>query len=204
MNSDDVVAVELDGGFTLWMSGSDLRNELGAEARDGELTLRPSLGDGDSERGVGGWLLKGLKIFGFDPVEGLVLAAAKAVEPKGGDALLHLDSAAALPADAGAWQPVTGELPEADDEPLLLFIHGTFSSTLGSFGELFKAPGPAATLQAQLSGAHLRLRASHPHREPSRERARVGEMAPRERKTPSGQPLPRRFGRGPLMSDASG
>ncbi len=43
-------------------------------------------------------------------------------------------------------------MPEADDEPLLLFIHGTFSSTLGSFGELFRAPGPAATLQTDYPG----------------------------------------------------
>lgn len=153
IKDQDVVAVELDDGFTLWLRGSDLRAELGEETRDGALTLRRSYGTDASERGLGGWVLKGLKVFGFDPVEGLVRAAADAVEPKQGNALLHLDPHAPLPAAPEAWQAVSGELPEADDKgPLLLFVHGTFSSTFGSFGELFKAPGPAATLQASYPG----------------------------------------------------
>ncbi len=153
VKSDDVVAVELEDRFTLWMRGDDLRHELGEEGRDGALTLRRHYVQDASERGLGGWLLKRLTIFGFDPAEGMVLAAAKAVEPNGGDALLHLDSHAAQPADPEAWSPVGKELPTTGDRaPLLLFIHGTFSSTLGSFGELFKAPGPAATLQASYPG----------------------------------------------------
>ncbi len=153
VKNDDVVALELDGGFTLWIRGDDLRRELGEETRDGELTLRRRFGEGDSERGVAGWLLKGLKIFGFDPVEGLVSSAAKAVEPKNGNALLRLNPEAPQPSAEAAWQSVAGPLEAAQDkEPLLLFLHGTFSSTLGSFGELFKAPGPTATLQASYPG----------------------------------------------------
>jgi pimeloyl-ACP methyl ester carboxylesterase len=153
VRNDDVVAVELDGGFSLWMRGDDLRNELGEETRDGELTLRPRLGARDSERGVAGWLLKGLKIFGFDPVDGLVRAAAQAIEREDGNLLLRLDPAASQPSAREAWKSVDGSLPPTkDNEPLLIFLHGTFSSTLGSFGELFKAPGPAGALQAGYPG----------------------------------------------------
>jgi len=149
----DVVAVELDDGFTLWIRGDDLRRELGEEARDGGLTLRPRLGGGDSQRGVAGWVLKGLKIFGFDPVEGLVSATAKAVEPEGGNLVLQLDPGVPRPWVPEAWRPVEGPLPPgSDDAPLLILLHGTFSSTLGSFGELIKAPGPAAALQAGYPG----------------------------------------------------
>ncbi len=153
VKNDDVVALELDGGFTLWIRGDDLRRELGEETRDGELTLQRHYSEDDSERGVAGWLLKGLKIFGFDPVEGLVSSAAKAVEPKNGNVLLRLNPEASQPSAEAAWQSVAVPLEAAQDKgPLLLFLHGTFSSTLGSFGELFKAPGPTATLQASYPG----------------------------------------------------
>ena len=149
----DVVAVDLDDGFTLWISGGDLRQELGEEARDGALTLRRHYGEEASQRGLGGWLLKGLKIFGFDPVDGLVSATAEAVERDNGNVLRRLDPLAPQPAVQDAWTPVAGELPATGEkEPLLLFIHGTFSSTLGSFGELFRAPGPTAALQASYPG----------------------------------------------------
>jgi len=153
IGNDDVVAVALEDGFTLWIRGSDLRDELGEETRDGTLTLRRHYGRDEDQRGLGGWLIKGLRIFGFDPVEKLVSIAAEAVEPKGGNALLRLDPAAPLPNAEKAWQTLTDELPAPEDgEPLLLFVHGTFSSTLGSFGELFRAPGPASSLRSRYPG----------------------------------------------------
>ena len=149
----DVVAVELDDGFKLWIRGDALEQELAERARDGELTLRPALGPEGGERGLGGWLLKALKVFKIDPVEGVVRITAKAIEPKDGDQLLWLDPAAPLPSAKDAWLPIDGVIPWQDgDPPILLFIHGTFSSTLGSFGELFRAPGPAALLNAAYGG----------------------------------------------------
>jgi hypothetical protein len=150
---DDVVSVTLDGELELWMRGDELREELGAESRDGGLTLRPAFGDEAAARGVGGWVVKGLRILGIDPTEGLVEKAARNVEAENHNQLLRLDPDAPRPWTADAWQPSDGPPAEAADQAaVLLFLHGTFSSTLGSFGELFKLPGPMDALGAGYAG----------------------------------------------------
>lgn len=149
----DVVALELTDGFRLWIRGDAMEQELAERARDGGLTLKPALGPESDDRGLGGWVLSALKVFRIDPVEGLVGVTAKAIEPQAGDQILGLDPTAPRPGIKDAWRPVEGVIPwQEGDPPVLLFIHGTFSSTLGSFGALFKAPGPAALLQAGYGG----------------------------------------------------
>jgi len=153
IQDDEVVAVALEDGFNLWIRGDDLRRELAEEIRDGGLTLKPALVADTAARGLGGWLLKGLKIFGIDPVEHLVAKTAAGIERNNDNLLRRLESAAPQPWTEEAWPIVDAVVPEGDDdEPLLLFLHGTFSSTLGSFGELFKVPGPAARLPARYPG----------------------------------------------------
>ena len=151
IDDHEVVRVELDGDFVLWMRGDELRHQLGEESRDGDgrLTLKPALGAETAERGLGGWLLKGLKIFGIDPAERLVETTAQWIERDVQDVIRRFDPAAAQPWADQAWPEVTEPTLEAPGaKPLLLFVHGTFSSTLGSFGELFKLPGPVRSLRA--------------------------------------------------------
>jgi tetratricopeptide (TPR) repeat protein len=154
IGDDDVVAVELEGNFVLWMRGDELQRELGETARDGsdELTLKTALGTDSAERGLGGWLLKGLKIFGIDPAEQLVIKTAERIEAKNQDTLLRLDPTAVQPWTEQVWNELDGPPADQAGAPLLLFLHGTFSSTLGSFGELFKLPGPMQTLAAGYPG----------------------------------------------------
>lgn len=147
IGGDDVVALELEGGFTLWMRGDDLDAELGtaAPARGGDAGLRellPGLPLVQAERGAGAWLLKALEVFGIKPQEALVAKAAAAVERHNGDLLLKRDEAA-----AGRWTPVEGIAAPADGAPVLLLIHGTFSSTAGSFGDLFADPANLSRLR---------------------------------------------------------
>ncbi|MGB5833309.1 MAG: hypothetical protein WBG92_15135, partial [Thiohalocapsa sp.] len=151
IEDDEVVGVNRDGDFVLWMRGDELRRELGDESRDvdGALALKTAFGADKNARGLGGWLLKGLKIFGIDPAEQLVTKTAERVEANNHNQLLRLDPAATQAWTEQAWQPVDSLPAEAaGKEPLLLFLHGTFSSTLGSFGELFKLPGPMEALRA--------------------------------------------------------
>ena len=159
---DDVVAVTLEGGFQLWMRGDVLRDELGVEppgargadgADGGPLTLAPGFGAAagvPAERGVGAWAVRALRIFGIDPATALVKQAAERIDAGNHDGLVHFDPAAAQPWTEAAWRPVGDGAPAvgAADAPLLLFLHGTFSATLGSFGELFKLPGPVDALRA--------------------------------------------------------
>jgi hypothetical protein len=153
VDNRDVVAVEMADGFKLWIRGDALRQELAEEERDGVLRLKSGLDTEGAERGLGRWLLKGLEIFDFDPVEGLVESTARRVERDNDNRWLRLDPAAAQPWTEEAWERIDGPLPvRQGDEPLLLFIHGTFSSTLGSFAELFKAPGAATTLRRGYPG----------------------------------------------------
>lgn len=154
---DAVVALELDGGFELWLRGDELQHELGAEARDGGLTLKTTLGDGGTERGVGGWVVKALRILGIDPTDALVEKTAAQVEAANQNQLLRLATGSPEPWSAAAWQAGVIPPPPApgDDgtavapEPVLLFVHGTFSSTLGSFGELFRLPTTLRALTAR-------------------------------------------------------
>lgn len=153
---DAVVAVRLDDGFKLWIRGDALAQEMAERSRDGELTLKATLGPEGGMRGLGSWVLKALQVFQIDPVEDLVAITASGIEPAGGNQVLRLDPQAPVPAAKDAWSPIEGEIPwQEGDPPILLFIHGTFSSTLGSFGELFKVPGPMALLRAAYEGCIL-------------------------------------------------
>jgi pimeloyl-ACP methyl ester carboxylesterase len=132
----DVVALKLDGGFRLWMRGEQLRVEVGRPpSRDGGAwQLASGLALEDAERGLGIWVIKALEIFGINPISAGIGALADHVERDNPNRILRYD-----PAGAGTWTFLPDGLPEtAADEPVLLLIHGTFSTTRGSFGGLFE------------------------------------------------------------------
>jgi len=155
--ADEVVRVELENGFVLWTRADDLIRERGrrALARDGgegwEIALRPpaTLGRTGAQRGERGWLGLGIKVlefFGVDLKDKAAVALGDKLElmQLGGKPSLYrcaLD-------DTFRLTEVSKEavLP-AGPEPILVFIHGTGSSSEGSFGKLWEGTAGAAARQ---------------------------------------------------------
>ena len=153
VQGDDVVRVVMENGFVLWTRADDLIRERGqvSQNRDGAPVWsidphpRPRAGTAASrgERGLLGLGIKALEFFGVD-LKGKTAAALGArLELKllgghgpglyacsldDGFQLAPLAKNARLPAGAG---------------PILVFLHGTASSTQGSFGKLWEG-GPEA------------------------------------------------------------
>jgi hypothetical protein len=145
---DDLVELEFEGGLRLWLRADDYRSEFGpARARgagDASVLDVPSSlplpSPAARSRGAVDWALAGLKLVGLDPA----LAAAQAIAHKleAGSA----DDRARRPgpglyrcsARTGAFALAPAS---ADDlrtkDPVLLLLHGTASSTWGSFGDLW-------------------------------------------------------------------
>ncbi len=145
---DDLIEVEFENGERLWMRGDDFRinfaqvvigRDAGGEEVEVPLTL-PIASRGLETRGPVAWAIKGLKVFGVD----LAGESAKAIGRR-------VDFPAApskkrqTPGRLYRCSTVTEgfDLTETDltgdtsDGPWLLFLHGTLSSTWGSFGELW-------------------------------------------------------------------
>jgi hypothetical protein len=102
-------------------------------------------------RGVGEWVIKGLKVFGID-IAGTITDFVAAHVEGGlvpGPGLYRCTAGA--PAD---WTPVAGALEGSG--PVLVFLHGTASSTDGSFGALWEG-GPAAHIRTLLEHYHGRV-----------------------------------------------
>ena len=99
------------------------------------LASRPA---GAPSRGAIGWVLKSLKVLGVDVQARTALALAASVEKRTG--LRRPDSGLyRCGLETGRFQLAPCSLPAkaADDRPYLVFLHGTLSSTWGSFGELW-------------------------------------------------------------------
>ena len=159
VHGNTVVRVELENGFVLWSRVDDLAQDYGTppatakgfrrkkgEAEGGgawEFTrLAPQKASG-GERGVAGLAIRVLDFFGIDLGEAVVdkLASKLGVvfeEKQLGDHppglyRVALESAFKLQAI-----PANEAIP-ADQGPILIFLHGTASSTEGSFGKLWEA-----------------------------------------------------------------
>ena len=141
---DDVVEMELEGGIRIWTSRLRLEELLRpAGKRDGgaavELPASLTL-IGPSRGPVGTVLIKALRFFGIDVPE---LAAGKIAtlwetktlgsEDGRGPGLYRCSPSAKFELTPWDGAPAGTGL----DRPILLFLHGTFSSTQGSFGELW-------------------------------------------------------------------
>jgi hypothetical protein len=135
---DDVLEIELQDGFRLWMRAEDAARDLRARAsrdRAADVIEIPSqLPTGAASRALGGWAIKSLKVLGIDLEGSIASIVATSVEGRlqPGPGLYRCS-----PADPAALQPI-GAL--SGSGPVLLFLHGTASSTVGSFGGLW---GPA-------------------------------------------------------------
>jgi CHAT domain-containing protein len=134
---DDLVELHLEGGLNLLMSVADYRARFaekagrGTEAK-GEVRVKAMLPAKGRDRGILTWIVKGLKVIGIDLAEKAAQKLADHVDTKKGLNGLY---GCPLDSDALALDPQPRFAPGS--EPLLVFIHGTMSSTEGSFGGLW-------------------------------------------------------------------
>ena len=133
---DDLIELELDGGLRLWSSAEHLRSDFGLKtSRDASgtemLEVTTQLPLGGQSRGVGDWVIRGLKVLGVDIAGKITDFVADKVETQlaPGPGLYRCS-----PSKRGDLQPAR----KLDgSRPTLVFLHGTGSSTDGSFGELW-------------------------------------------------------------------
>lgn len=129
---DDLVEVTLDGGAVIWLRPDEVATQLGVDATrsEGMPRLPAEIDIGGDARGPVKWIIKGLAVIGVDIAGGTAMAVAKRVEEKVANTLGLWRWA-----ESGALEAV-GPIEADAAKPYLLFLHGTASHTLGSFGAL--------------------------------------------------------------------
>lgn len=140
VGDDDIVELELSDGLRLWSRADDLTRDCGlAVSRDAgsgdilELGTQLSLGGPSQSRGVGDWVIRGLKVLGVDVAGEITEFVADKVEGQltPGPGLYRCS--AKSPSDLSAPRKLKGT------EPVLLFVHGTGSTFEGGFKALWGA-----------------------------------------------------------------
>ena len=148
---DDLIEIEFDSGERLWLRGEDYYARCGGPAARGgaegepievtdQLALLPP---GMQSRGLISWAVKSLKVLGIDLAGKTAELLAKTIEERvpedeeakkrrPGPGLYHC----AMVTDEFSLTPATPD-GGPNDSPYLVFIHGTGSSTWGSFGDLW-------------------------------------------------------------------
>ena len=137
---DEVAELEFGDGIRLWVRADELDSYFPQKAGRGEraaaIRIEPALALGTPSRGVVGQLiLKTLRLIRIDAAAGAAQAAGRALEDKlkNGGGLYRCARDRYDLLDVAASQIPVGR-------PILVFIHGTFSSTQGSFGDLWDGP----------------------------------------------------------------
>jgi len=135
LKDDDVIELTFEDGIRHWATLSEFKQEFGAGISRGasvdEIVVPGRLFVGTATRGGGSWVLKALRVFDFDPAEKTASAIAtlydnKLVRKPG---LRRFTSPDTLGAEVGP-----DDLPTT--KSALIFIHGTASTSTGSFGKL--------------------------------------------------------------------
>jgi hypothetical protein len=144
LDPDAVLELELANGTRILVAAADAGRYLGEAAGRGEgkveaidvgQVLRlsaPRLPEGIARDGLGAWILKGLRIYRQGPAGVTALIAAGTFQDAQLDDRIGLYRCAT---DAFGLSKVD-RLPESA-EPALIFLHGTASSTEGSFKDLW-------------------------------------------------------------------
>lgn len=138
---DDVIELQFDGGVTQWTTVAQLKEE-GRVARGGDgddvLHVPVQFSRGTTQRGFWDWVLRGVRVLRIDPAGKLAdLGQAELVDrfesqQQPPPALYRVGEKGALANPVTTANPLPG-----GPAPWLIFIHGTASSTDGSYGKLF-------------------------------------------------------------------
>lgn len=147
----DVVELEFRDGLRLWMRGDEYRARAVVEAKRSGAALTPGVyevptrwqaaDDGGAERGFGGLVLKALRVLGVDPAGATARTIAEGFEKgRKGDPKRPGPGFYRVQLQTGGFglEPAKRE-DVPTDKPVLVLIHGTASSTWGSFGDLWSA-----------------------------------------------------------------
>lgn len=142
---DALVEIVLENGVSLWRRAEDAVVKTETDTRGGSaetalvLPATFELGAAAATRGVGGIALRLVRFFSIRKLtRKAVQTAAERIEAElaaGGPGLYR----------AGDPHALTEQVGEEDiptDRPVLLLLHGTASSTAGSFGGLVRSGGP--------------------------------------------------------------
>lgn len=173
-DADDLVELELDGGVRQWLTVERLaeladrpasRGGIGG-ARTGAggrvIELSPVLRLGTPSRGGGELALRALRVFGVDVAAGAARVVARRLEdrlrPSAGLYRFSTQGADGGPPGSGATLVEGAPLAAGDlrgSGPFLVFLHGTASTTEGSFSGLTGAGDGQGTDEWQrLAGAY--------------------------------------------------
>ena len=141
IKDSQVIEFELDGGIKLWTSVAQYREDFGDDGRPARgaadvLTIPSHLPLNTKTRGIGDWAIKALRFFSIEDFGSKAgeVAAIKLAE--------RLE--AKLDPEPGLYHctQLNGLRPVEDlsaDDPLLILLHGTASSTAGSFSGLWQS-----------------------------------------------------------------
>lgn len=143
---DDVIEVELEDGARFWTTQDRLRSEVlglaGSRATDGVFDFPASIPGRSGTRGfIGKIVIKTLRFFHIDVAE----FAARKIAAAWEDHTLGTADEGRGPGlyrifgdeELSLSRVPEGSLTLPGDRPSLLFLHGTASSTAGSFGKLW-------------------------------------------------------------------
>jgi CHAT domain-containing protein/pimeloyl-ACP methyl ester carboxylesterase len=134
---DDVIELELQAGITGWVSVKQLREDLGPSRSAGPGITIPGTIPRRRQltRGIGDWVLKGLKLLRVDPVDPIADVAIDVLISQFETKLTPNPGLYLLDQNLVPTTPASTSILESS-EPLLVFLHGTASNTAGGFGRL--------------------------------------------------------------------
>lgn len=141
---DDVLEIELAEGQRVWVRADEyfeqLRRTSPRTAPSDTLEVPadlPVAPEGMQARGPIAWAVKAVKVLGIDLHEKTAVQIGAFVDGRTNAKRPGTDQVFRCGTTTGAFSLTPGAVSAAGDNPLLVFIHGTASSTWGSFGELW-------------------------------------------------------------------
>jgi CHAT domain-containing protein len=130
---NSIVKVEYENEVCEWLRADQFAREIGGPRGVGENVVVPrTLNRGVGTRGVGEWVLKALHVMGISPIDALAHEAASSLAAHY-EAKLQTGLYRLLP-DGSFGEPITKPDQLNNTGTYLVFLHGTASSTKGSFG----------------------------------------------------------------------
>lgn len=136
LKPDDIVELIFEEDIHRWVTVAELerdfKNQLSRGDEPGVLEIPARLPTGDTSRGATSWVLKALRVLKFDPMEKAADTFAEAWDKK----LMPKPGLYRYDQGPDALGEKLDKLLLKDDPTILLFIHGTFSSTTNGFSRL--------------------------------------------------------------------